>query len=136
MVIVELEPIGNWIFCIATINCFCRLYAISSFRDCFCKIWRPFSGRFSMKHSFAKNLFRQMLFFYCLIEKCPNSLTKALHMFLELNKRSNCTPETSRDCDVAWGKHLTRFIPRFATHFGISLSDYRDPLVIPSTNCR
>ena len=25
-------------------------------------------------------------------------------MFLELNKRSNCTPETSRDCDVAWGK--------------------------------
>ena len=25
-------------------------------------------------------------------------------MFLGFNKRSNCTPETSQDCDVTWGK--------------------------------
>lgn len=87
MVIVELEPIGDWFFCIATINCFCHLYAISSFKNCFCNIWRPFSGRFSMIiHSFVEIFSDKCFSFTALIEKCPNSLTMALHMFLELNK--------------------------------------------------
>ena len=78
-----------------------------------------------------------MFSFTALIEKRPNSLSMALHMFLELNKRSNCTPEASRDYDVAWGKTFDPVhLPRVAAHFGISLSDHRDPLVILSPSRR
>lgn len=77
-----------------------------------------------------------MFSFTALIEKRPDLLMKALHMFLGFNKRSNCTPETSQDCDVTWGKTPDSVHSQICHSLQHSLSDYRDPLVIPSTSRR